>query len=96
MTITMYPVAGQSGQARGLHEVGHILAAQVGVGDLQVHRHHVGAETEEHALTEGEHSTAPPRQTDSDGDDTEAEVFAELIEPEVRQHARAIANSTIA
>jgi hypothetical protein len=74
------------GRAVQLHEVGKV--AGTGVGDLQVHRHRVAAEPEEHALPEREQSAAAPGQADADGDDRGAQVLGEQPEPEVRERQR--------
>ncbi len=58
------------------------------VGDLEMHRHDVCAEPEEHALPEGQHAAAPPGEPDSDGDDREAQELAEQAQPEVGQERR--------
>ena len=69
------------------HEVGG--AAGAGVGELEVHRHQVGADAEEHALPERQHAAPAPGQPDPDGDHRVAEVLAEQVEPERRQQRRA-------
>ena len=69
-----------------LHEVGQVCPAP-GVGELEVHGHRVAAEAEEHALAEGQHAAAAPGQADADGDDREAQVLGEQVEPEVASSA---------
>ena len=72
-----FPVGGQFPHPGDLHEVGHVVAANLCVGDLEVHAHHVAAEAEEHALAQNQHSAPAPGQPDADGDDREAQELAE-------------------
>ncbi len=69
-----------------LHEIRQRAGTRV--GQLEMHGHRVAAEAEEDALTEGQHPAPAPGQADADGDDGQAEILREQVEPEVAQHDR--------
>lgn len=77
------PISGQLPHPGDLHEVRDVVPTDLGVGDLEVHAHHVAAEAEEHALPEHQHSATAPGQSDAHRDDRKAEELAEEAEPEV-------------
>jgi len=92
MGSTTVAASAKAGLANGrhltvqLHEVGQL--ARAGVGQLEVHRHRVAADAEEHALAQGEQPAATPRQADADRHDGDAEVLGEQVQPEVAEHQR--------
>ncbi len=56
--------------------------------ELEVHRHGVAAEAEEHALPQAEHARIAPEQVDADGNDGEREELAKLVEAELGKERR--------
>lgn len=73
-TVASIPQFGLAGDG---HEVRDRVAFEFGIGDLEVHRHHVCADSEEDALAEREHSASAPSQADADSDYGEAQEFGQ-------------------
>ena len=66
----------------GLQSPAERVTADMGRLELEIHRHAVAAEAEEHALPQAEDAAEAPAQHQADGDEGVGEILRDQIEPE--------------
>ena len=93
-TVERLPEQRQLGDLIPVHEIRNAGGRlDLGVGDaggfkLEVHRHGVAAETEEHALAKAEDAAISPAQDEADRDESVSKIFRDKVEAKDVQRQR--------
>ena len=93
-TVERFPEQRQLGDLIPVHEVGNarrrldLGVLDAGRLELEVHRHAVAAEAEEHALPEAQDAAIAPAQHESDRDKGVGQIFGDQVETEHIQRQR--------